>query len=86
MKLLFTKPFIRNYRELPENLQKRVDKQLELLLQDLRYPSLQAKKIDSRRGIWYVRVTDAVRFTFKIEGDTYILRKVGRHDETLRAP
>lgn len=86
MKLLFTKPFIRNYRELPENLQRRVDKQLEFLLQDLRYPSLQAKKIDSRRGIWYARVTDAVRFTFQIEGDTYILRKVGRHDETLRSP
>ena len=86
MKLYFTEPFIKDYQALPENLQRRVDKQLRFLLQNLRYPSLRAKKIDSRRGIWRARVTDAVRFTFQIEGDTYILRRVGGHDETLRHP
>ncbi len=86
MKLHFTKPFIRDYRRLSTSLQKRVDKQLSLLLQDLRHSSLRAKKIDSRRGIWRARITDAVRFTFEIEGDTYILRRVGGHNETLRSP
>ena len=86
MKLYFTEPFIEDYQALSEKLQRRVDKQLRFLLQNLRYPSLRAKKIDSRRGIWRARVTDAVRFTFQIEGDTYILRRVGGHDETLRHP
>lgn len=86
MKLLYTKSFIRCYRALSGDLQRRVDKQLHFLLQDLRHPSLRAKKIDSRREIWRARVTDAVRFTFQIEGDTYILRKVGGHNETLRSP
>ncbi|MFQ6039573.1 MAG: hypothetical protein ACE5PV_01850 [Candidatus Poribacteria bacterium] len=86
MKLHFTKPFIRDYRSLSATLQKRVDKQLRLLLQDLRYPSLRANKVDFQREIWRARITDAVRFTFQIEGDTYILRRVGGHDETLRSP
>jgi len=44
MKLQFTEPFIKDYRSLTTYLQKRVDKQLGFLLQDLRYPSLRAKK------------------------------------------
>jgi len=86
MKLLYTKSFIGRYRALSKNLQRRVDKQLSFLLENLRHPSLRAKKIDSRREIWRARVSDAIRFTFQIKGDTYILRRVGGHDETLRSP
>lgn len=32
------------------------------------------------RNIWEGRVTGGYRFTFQIEGDVYILRKVGTHD------
>jgi hypothetical protein len=35
--------------------------------------------------IWEGRVTTSYRFTFQIEGDTYILRKVGSH-EILKKP
>jgi hypothetical protein len=32
------------------------------------------------RDIWEARVTQAYRFTFAIEGDSYILYRIGPHD------
>ena len=85
MKLAFTKIFVREYRKLPEETQKAVDKQLELLMENPKHPSLNLKKMQDPRGIWECRVTYSYRFTFQIEDDTYILRKVGTHD-TLKNP
>jgi mRNA-degrading endonuclease RelE of RelBE toxin-antitoxin system len=83
MKLAFTKNFVREYRKLPEEIRKTFDKQLELLVDNPKHPSLNLKKMQDPRGIWECRVTYSYRLTFQIEGDTYILRKVGLHD-TLR--
>jgi mRNA-degrading endonuclease RelE of RelBE toxin-antitoxin system len=85
MKLLFTKPFIRDYRRLPQRLQKLADKQLELLLDNPRHPSLKTKKMQDPREIWEGRLTQSYRFTFQIQGDTYVLRRIGTHD-LLRNP
>lgn len=79
MRLLFTKNFVRDYRRLPEAIQNTVDKQLELLLSNPQHPSLSIKKMNDPRGIWEGRVTAAYRLTFQIEGDIYVLRKVGTH-------
>ena len=80
MKLLFTKTFIRDYRKLPQRIQKTADKQLELLLSNRNHPSLNIKKMQDPRDIWEGRVTESYRFTFQIQGDTYIMRKIGTHD------
>lgn len=80
MRLLFTKNFVRNYRKLPQEIQKAVDKQLELLLSNAQHASLAIKKMKDLRNIWEARVTLAYRLTFQIEGNIYILRKVSRHD------
>ena len=85
MKLSFTKTFIRDYRRLPSELQEAVDKQLGLLLSNQRHPSLNIKKMNDPRNIWEGRATAAYRFTFQIEGDIYVLRRVGAHD-TLKNP
>jgi mRNA-degrading endonuclease RelE of RelBE toxin-antitoxin system len=85
MRLLFTKTFVRNYRKLPQKIQKAVDKQLELLLTNAQHISLGIKKMNDPRNIWEARVTLSHRFTFQIEGDIYILRKVGSQ-ETLKKP
>jgi addiction module RelE/StbE family toxin len=85
MKLAFTKNFVREYRRLPEEIQKTVDKQLEMLMENPKHPSLNFKKMQDPRGIWECRVTYTYRLTFQIEDDTYILRKVGTHD-TLKNP
>lgn len=85
MKLLFTRPFIKNYQALPHNIQRLTDKQLEFLLTNPQHPSLKIKKMEDPREIWEGRITYSYRFTFQIEGDTYILRKIGTHD-ILRHP
>ena len=85
MKLLFTKTFVRDYRKLPQEIQKAIEKQLDLLLANPKHPSLNIKKMQDPRDIWEGRVTESYRFTFQIEEDIYILRKVGTHD-VLRKP
>ena len=80
MKLLFTRTFIKNYRRLPKRIQSATDKQLERLLSDPEHPSLNVKKMKDPREIWEGRVTESYRFTFQIQEDSYILRKVGSHD------
>ncbi|MBU1209247.1 MAG: hypothetical protein KKH04_20350 [Proteobacteria bacterium] len=80
MRLLFTKNFVRDYHRLPQEIQKAVDKQLELLLENVKHPSLNVKKMNDPRDIWEGRVTGGYRFTFQIENDIYIMRKVGTHD------
>ena len=80
MKLLFTKNFVREYRKLPQQIQKATDKQLGLLLSNPQHTSLNIKKMQDPRNIWEGHVTESYRFTFQIEEGTYILRKVGTHD------
>jgi mRNA-degrading endonuclease RelE of RelBE toxin-antitoxin system len=85
MKIAFTKTFIRDYRRLPREFQDTVDKQLALLLTNQRHPSLNIKKMKDPRDIWEGRATASYRFTFQIEGDVYVMRRVGTHD-TLKKP
>jgi mRNA-degrading endonuclease RelE of RelBE toxin-antitoxin system len=80
-----TEQFVEDYERLPERLQRRADRALDFLLQNLRYPSLRAKKMEGQRDpegrdIWEARVTQAYRFTFAIDGDIYILYRIGPHD------
>ena len=85
MRLLFTDSFIRGYEKLPPAIQKRIDEKLNLLLSSPRHPSLRIKKMKGFEGIWEGRISRGYRFTFQVEGDVYILRKVSTH-EILRKP
>ncbi len=88
MRLVFTKPFVRDYQRLSKDIQRRADKQLERLLQDPRHPSLCTKKMEGKwgeQGVFEARVTKDFRFTFQIEGDQYFLRRIGPHD-ILKTP
>jgi mRNA-degrading endonuclease RelE of RelBE toxin-antitoxin system len=85
MKFSFTHSFIKDYRGLPDQLQKTVDKKLKLFLDNQRHPSLKIKKMQDPRGIWEGRITQGYRFTFQIEGEICILRRLGTHD-ILRTP
>jgi mRNA interferase RelE/StbE len=49
------------------------------LVEDLRHPSLRAKKYDVARDIWQARVTRDWRFYFTIEDDTYHLHTIIPH-------
>jgi len=85
LKLAYTNSFKRDYRKLPEEEKKKLEKQLKFLLKDRDYPSLRAKKIKGHGDIWEGRISREYRFTFQIEGNYYILRRAGSHD-TLKNP
>lgn len=73
MQLYYTERFRRSYADAPLRVQRQCDKQLGLLEQDLRHPSLRAKKYDEAHDIWQGRVNANWRFYFKIEGAAYYL-------------
>jgi mRNA interferase RelE/StbE len=80
MKVSFTKPFIRDYQGLPKIIQQQVNEQIERLLDNPKHPSLRTKKMEGRRSVWEVRITGGYRLTLQIDGDIYLLRRVGKHD------
>lgn len=79
MKLRLTERLLRSYQAAPRRIQRASDKQARLLAQDLRHPSLRAKKYDEARDVWQARVTKDWRFYFTIEGDEYVLIGLTRH-------
>lgn len=80
MRYLRTTPFIKQYKKLSPIVQRKVDRQLIHLAQDIRHPALYAKKMSGVGDIWEARVNGRYRFTFQIDRDVVILRKVGTHD------
>lgn len=79
MRPYLTPRFLRLYAEAPAHIQKAFDQRLKFLLQNLRHPSLRAKKYDEARGIWQARVNGGWRFYFSIEGDVYIIHSIRPH-------
>jgi hypothetical protein len=79
MRILFSPHFARSYRKAPLAIQRAFDKQSLRMLQNLRHPSLRAKKYDESANLWQARVTGSWRFYFKIEGDTYRLEEIRAH-------
>ncbi len=80
MRLRPTARFAADYDSLPQSLRQRVDRVLARLLENPRHPSLQIKKMKGYENRWEGRVTLHYRFIFSIEGDAYILLRVGTHD------
>ncbi len=78
-RLRYTERFERQYAGLPAQVRVKVDKQIAFLLEDLRHPSLHAKKYDEAQDIWQARVDRKYRFYFQIQGDTYFLLTVIPH-------
>lgn len=79
MKFDFSPHFTRSYKKAPPAIQRAFDKQSLLLLQDLRHPSLRAKKYDEEADKWQARVTRDWRFYFLIRGDVYYLVDIIPH-------
>ena len=81
MRRATTKPFDREFKKFSKEIQNAFEKQITFLLQDIRHPSLRAKKYDEDADIWQARVTKNVRFYFRLEGDVYILLNIRRHKD-----
>jgi mRNA-degrading endonuclease RelE of RelBE toxin-antitoxin system len=61
----------KNYDGLSQQLKRQVDKQFGLLSENLRHPSIDAKKYGGTDNLWQGRVNRDHRFYFQIDGDTY---------------
>lgn len=86
MRLRFSEQFITAYDKLHPEIQVKVDKTLELLAIDPRHPSLRLKKMHGKAAVWEARVDRGYRLTLEIRDDSFLLRTVGKHDETLKRP
>ncbi|GAH13464.1 unnamed protein product, partial [marine sediment metagenome] len=42
--------------------------------------------VEGAEALWEARASRSLRMTFRIEGDTVILRNIGHHNETLERP
>ena len=65
MTVVFTRPFIKQYRKVPQKIQKKFDKQLDLLVGNPRHPSVGVKKMVNKDNVWEGRVDIHWRFTFE---------------------
>jgi mRNA-degrading endonuclease RelE of RelBE toxin-antitoxin system len=79
MRISYTPHFTRSYSKAPQDIRRAFDKQAALLLQNLRHPSLPAKKYDDAQDLWQARVSGAWRFYFLIEGDVYLMTEIRAH-------
>jgi len=66
-------------REAPVAIRKAFFKQARLLTQNIRHPSLRAKKYDESANLWQARVTRDWRFYFLIADETYRILKLIPH-------
>ena len=74
-----TKSFLSDYQSLPAMIRSRVDKQLTVLLENPRHPSLRLKKLKGTDK-FEVRITKGYRLTFRYSDQILELRRVGTHD------
>lgn len=86
MRIVFAKRFVEAHRRLNRDVRAKADKALRLLASNPRHPSLHLKRMRSTPDLWEVRVDRGNRMTLHIEGDCYVLRNIGKHDEVLGNP
>jgi mRNA-degrading endonuclease RelE of RelBE toxin-antitoxin system len=80
VKIRLTGPARKDFKALQPNLRRQLEKQFRFLLEDLRHPSLQAKKYpEGGEGVWQGRVNRDYRFYFLIEGETYVVLGIVSH-------
>ena len=79
MQVDYSERFIRSYADAPTRIQRAFDRRLAFLLNDLRHPSLRAKKYDESRDIWQARVNVGWRFYFQIRSDVYYMIDIVPH-------
>lgn len=80
MQLIYSPAFLKDYARLAPKLRDQVDKQLTLLAENPRHPSL---RVDKRRGegdTWQARITRSQRLFFRMDGSTITLVALAPHE------
>ncbi len=79
MRVKLTEHAITQYDDLAPSLRRKADKQFGLLAQDIRHPSLHAKKYKGNEDVWQARIDKDWRFYFHIIAPHYIIVSVIKH-------
>ena len=79
MRVEYSTAVIQALKDAPDNVQKAFFKQATLLQDNLRHPSLRAKKFDEKSDLWQARVNSSWRFYFEIADDVYRILKLIPH-------
>lgn len=86
-KIKLARRFQKSFASLPASIQEKVRKQIRLLAENPRHPSLQTKPIQGASGIYEARIDRDYRMTYEgEEGDVLLLRVVDKHEEALKKP
>ena len=84
-RIRYTHQFLKLFNKLPGAIQAKVKKQIRLLAENPRHPSLQSKPVQGAQGIFEARVDRDYRMTYeRLPDDTLLLRVVARHDQALK--
>lgn len=87
MKFIYSDYFIENVSKLSYEVRKILKEKLSLMYRNPRHPSLRVKKIQGREDIFEASITMDIRMTWQyIKKDVILLRKIVRHDKTLKNP
>ena len=79
MNVFATAAFKSDLNTFPDSVKRKLAKQTDYLVANIRHPSLRAKKYDESRNVWQARVDRDIRFYFRIEGDRYVLLTIKKH-------
>ena len=79
MRVAYSAAVTETLQNVPVAVRKAFYKQVKLLEQNLRHPSLRAKKYDEARDRWQARVSKDWRFYFTISDGTYHILKLIPH-------
>jgi len=79
MKLVYSERFLKALRDAPLPVQRAFLKQSRFLLEDIRHPSLRAKKYSEALDLWQARVNRDWRFYFTMEGNEYRMQAITPH-------
>lgn len=55
-------------------------------MQNIKHPSLRAKKMQGYENRWEASINMFYRVTFEIHNDYYLFRRIGPHDDVLKNP
>lgn len=89
MKFIRTNAFKKDFKNLPVEEKKKMEKALRLLMNIPSHPSLHIKKtrgklIKGYSNIFEGRIDRGYRFLFLIKSDSFILLRCGKHDEFFK--
>ncbi|MBF0377877.1 MAG: hypothetical protein HQK72_10390 [Desulfamplus sp.] len=86
MNIVRTDLFKKDFQRLPQNVQAKFIKKINIFIDNIQHPSLRVKKMEAHQNRWEASIDMFYRFTFEIHDGFYLLRRIGPHDNVLKNP